>query len=145
MNMSLVLFAITLVFELIYLLLFALTIRGRGFRFWPPLSHRSWQFFVRWLLALVMAANFLFLGMLDFDSFWPPGFRVRVPPAMAMFIFASGMGIWVYVVFPLRATIGLGNRLVTSGPYHYSLNPQYLSDSLSIVGLCSLPIRGWYG
>lgn len=134
MNLSLILFAVALVFELVYLLLFALTIRGGGFRFWPPPSHRSWQFFAAWLLAAVVAVNFLFLGLLDFDSFWLPGLWVRFPAAMILFIFASMIGIWVYAVFPLRATIGLGNRLVTAGPYRYTRNPQYLSDSLSIVG-----------
>ncbi len=134
MNMSLVLFAIALVFELIYILLFALTIRGRGFRFWPPPSHRSWQFFVAWSLALVVGVNFLFLGVLDFNSFWLPGFWVRFPAAMILFIFASVIGTWVYAVFPYRATIGLGDRLITNGPYRYTRNPQYLCDSLSIVG-----------
>jgi protein-S-isoprenylcysteine O-methyltransferase Ste14 len=134
MNMSLILFVIALGFELIYLLLFTLTIRGRGFRFWPPPSHRSWQFFVSWLLALVVAANFLFLGLLDFDSSWLPGVWVRAPAAMTLFIIAAVIGIWVYTIFPLRATIGLGKRLITTGPYRYTRNPQYLSDSLSIMG-----------
>ncbi len=133
-----ILFATALVFELIYILLFALTIRGRGFRFWPPPSHRSWQFFVTWLLALIVAVNFLFLGVLDFDSFWLPGFWVRFPAALILFIFASVIGIWVYAVFPYRATMGLGNRLITTGPYHYTRNPQYLCDSCSIVGFMLL-------
>ena len=77
--MNLILFAIALVFELVYLLMFALTIHWRDFRFWPPPSRRSWQFFVAWFLAAIVAVNFLFLGLLDFDSARLPDFWPRFP------------------------------------------------------------------
>jgi protein-S-isoprenylcysteine O-methyltransferase Ste14 len=134
MNMNLILFAIALVFEFVYLLMFALTIRSRDFRFWPPPSQRSWQFFVAWFLAAIVAVNFLFLGLLDFNSAWLPDFWPRFPVAVILFIIASAIGTWAHAVFPFRATLGLGDRLVTTGPYRYSRNPQYLSDSLSILG-----------
>ncbi|MGD0707057.1 MAG: isoprenylcysteine carboxylmethyltransferase family protein [Anaerolineaceae bacterium] len=132
--MKLILFSIAFVFELIYILMFIMTIRGRGFRFWPPPSHRSWQFFVSWFLASVIAVNFIFLGLLDFDSFWLPSLWLRSPVPLAMFLFAFAIGIWIEVVFPFHATIGLGNRLITNGPYRFSRNPQYLVDSLSALG-----------
>lgn len=138
MQMTLVLFATALVFEIVYVVLFALTIRGGGFRFWPPPSPRSWQFFMAWILALIVAVNFLLLGVLDFDSFWLPGLWVRFPVALGLFIISSVIGLWVFVVYPMRTTIGLGNRLITSGPYRYTRNPQYIGDSLSILGFMIL-------
>ncbi len=134
MNMKLILFATALVFELIYLLMFAITLRGHSFRFWPPPSPQSWQFFASWSIALIVAVDFLFLGLLDFDSSWLPHFWLRLPVALIMFLPASAVGMWIYAVFPYRATMGLGNRLITNGPYHYSRNPQYLCDSLGILG-----------
>jgi protein-S-isoprenylcysteine O-methyltransferase Ste14 len=133
MNMKLLLFVVALLFEFIYILMFVLTLRGRGFRFWPPPSHRSWQFFASWFLAAIVAVNFLFLGPLDFDSFWLPDFWSRFPAAITLLIVATAIGTWVYAVFPFHATIGLGIRLITAGPYHYSRNPQYIGDSLSIL------------
>lgn len=132
--MNLLLFFIALGFELIYILMFALTIRGPHFRFWPPPSARSWQFFVAWLLAAVVGVIFLFLGVLDFESFQFSSFWGRLPVAMSLLVLASLLGIWIYAVFPFRATMGLGNRLITRGPYRYSRNPQYISDSMSILG-----------
>jgi len=132
--MNLLLFVTAVVFELVYLLLFTLTINLPGFRFWPPPSPRSWQFFSAWLMAGIVAVNFLFLGMLDFDSSFLPGLRSRFPVAMIFFVIGSAIGAWSSLVFGLRATIGLGDTLIIKGPYRYTRNPQYISDSLNIIG-----------
>lgn len=63
-----ILFAVTVILELIYVALFVLTIKLPGFRFWPPPQARSWQFFCSWLAASLVMLNFLVLGLLDFDS-----------------------------------------------------------------------------
>jgi protein-S-isoprenylcysteine O-methyltransferase Ste14 len=128
------LFSVALAFELVYLLMFVLTIRGRGFRFWPPPSPRSWQFFASWFLALVVGAVFFFLGLLDYGSLGSAGLWLRLPVALIFFSLSTAIGIWTYAVFPFRATLGLGNRLITGGPYRYSRNPEYIGDSLAIVG-----------
>lgn len=131
--MRLILFATAIAFELFYVLMFILTIRLPSFRFWPPPSHRSWQFFVSWLVAGLVAVNFLFVGLLDFDSF-VLHHRLRFPIALLLFICGSGIGCWSFSALGLHATIGLGDELVTVGPYQYSRNPQYLGDSLNIIG-----------
>jgi protein-S-isoprenylcysteine O-methyltransferase Ste14 len=130
--MALFIFAVSL--EAIYGLLFILTMELPDFRFWPPPSHRSWQFFVSWFLALLVAVAFVFLGLYDFDSLWLPRFWLRLPFAAVGFALATAIGLWVYTVFPFRTTIGMEGGLITEGPYRYSRNPQYISDSLSIFG-----------
>ncbi len=141
-TMILVLFLFTLTLELIYILLFALTIRGGNFRFWPPPSARSWQFFVSWFLALVVVVNFLFIGLLDFDSFWLPHLWLRLPIVVILVLLSSIIGFWVYAVFPFRSTIGLGNRLVINGPYRFTRNPQYIIDIIGALGFMIL-VNSW--
>lgn len=132
--MILLLFLTALLLELIYILLFVLTIRRPPFRFWPPPCARSWQFFAAWLILGVVAVNFLFLGLLDFDSAFLPSLRDRFPVALLFFIPGSFIGTWSAVIFGQRATIGLGDKLITRGPYKFTRNPQYIGDSLTILG-----------
>jgi protein-S-isoprenylcysteine O-methyltransferase Ste14 len=140
--MIVALFAIALFFEIAYLLMFALTIRGGRFRFWPPPSPRSWQFFLAWFLALIVAVFSVFLGFLDFDSFLLPRFWIRLWFALVLILPANILGLWVEVVFPFQATIGLGDRLIIAGPYRYTRNPQYICDSLFALAYMLL-VNSW--
>lgn len=127
----------SIIIEVGYLLLFVLTIRRPGFRFWPPPSHRSWQFFASWLLAALVFVGFLFVGLLDFDSSILRAW-LRFPIGILLHISGTTIGSWSFKSLGLRATIGLGDELTTKGPYQYSRNPQYLADILQIVGFMVL-------
>jgi protein-S-isoprenylcysteine O-methyltransferase Ste14 len=136
--MAVTLFMIAVCLELIYILLFILTIRQPGFRFWPPPKAFSWQFFLAWLMAGVVGAFCLFLGMLDYNSGFLPHILLRLPFALVFSLAGTGIGCWGATVFNLRSTLGLGKRLVTRGPYQFTRNPQYLCDSLNALGFMIL-------
>ena len=124
--------------ELIYILLFIATIKLPGFRFWPPPSWRSWQFFAAWILAIIVVSIGLFLGLLDFDSGFLPALENRLPIALAFFIVGTSLGTWSYLAFGFRTTLGLGPKLILSGPYRYTRNPQYIGDSLNAIAFMLL-------
>lgn len=127
-----ILFLGSITIEIIYLALFILTIRRPDFQFWPPPSHRSWQFFTAWLLAALVFVSFFFVGLLDFNSSFLHVW-IRFPVCILLHILATIIGSWAFASFGLRATIGLGDELITKGPYRYSRNPQYLTDILHIM------------
>ncbi len=141
MNSSL-LFALAILSELVYLALFILTIKRPGFRFWPPPSWHSWQFFAAWLLALTVVLIALYLGLADHDSGPLPGFGVRWIAALLFFVPGCLLGGWAGLAFDLRATLGLGTELILRGPYRYTRNPQYISDSLNAIGYAIL-VNSW--
>ena len=151
MNETLILFWATLALELIYLVLFILTIKLPNFRFWPPPKPRSWQFFSAWLIAYVVVVNALFLGLLDFDSFVLSNLKQRLPFAIGFVVLGSAIGGWAWSTFGLRNTIGVGYKLVTRGAYRYSRNPQYIADSLGAIAYMILTnswmvcVVGWLG
>jgi len=150
-KISLILFWVTLALELIYLVLFILTIRLSNFRFWPPPKPRSWQFFSAWLMASIVVINGFFLGLLDFDSFILSHLRQRLPFAIGFIVLGSVIGGWAWSSFGLRNTIGVGYKLITHGPYRYSRNPQYIADSLGAIGYMifsnswMVVVIGWLG
>jgi len=137
-QMAVYLFISAVCLELIYTLLFILTIRRPGFRFWPPPKAFSWQFFLAWLMAGVVGAFCLFLGLLDYNSGFLPHILLRLPFAPVFSLVGTAIGCWGAAVFNLRSTLGLGKRLVTRGPYQFTRNPQCLCDSLNALGFMML-------
>jgi protein-S-isoprenylcysteine O-methyltransferase Ste14 len=132
--MAWLLLFIAITLELIYILLFIMTIKFSNFRFWPPPSVYSWQFILAWLLVGVVGVCGFLVGWLNYDSALLPDIETRLPLAGLLFVFGCGIGGWGNLALGLRATIGLSDRLVIKGPYQYTRNPQYIGDSLNIIG-----------
>jgi protein-S-isoprenylcysteine O-methyltransferase Ste14 len=131
------LFYASVLIEVVYIYLFVLTIRKPGFRFWPPPSPRSWQFFTAWILASLVFVNFFFVGLLDFNSACLDTWY-RFPIGILFHLVGTLIGSWAFAAFGTRATIGLGDKLIIRGPYQYSRNPQYIGDMLNILGFMLL-------
>jgi len=99
------------------------------------------------LLGLVV------LGIIDWNSFalhhWA---RVLVGGLlMACGFFA----LWGYLTLGAHASRGLGGDLVTTGPYRYSRNPQYVGTTPAVLGyaiicdsilalITALLVSGWF-
>ncbi len=140
--MKWILFSTAVFLELIYVLLFILTIKLPRFRFWPPPSAWSWQFILAWLMVGLVGLCGIWLGFLDLDSGFRFDFRIRLPLAGIIFVFGNTMGGWGNLALGLRGTLGLGDQLVIKGVYQYTRNPQYIGDSLNIIGFMLL-INSW--
>jgi protein-S-isoprenylcysteine O-methyltransferase Ste14 len=118
--------------------LFILTIKLPRFRFWPPPSAWSWQFVLAWLMVGVVGLCGIWVGFLDLDSGVLPDIKSRLPIAGLFFVLGNGIGGWGNLALGMRAALGLGDRLVIKGAYQYTRNPQYIGESLIIIGFMLL-------
>jgi protein-S-isoprenylcysteine O-methyltransferase Ste14 len=127
----------TLVAELLLGGSLVLTLRLPRIRIWPPPRRRSWQYVYTWGLTLVSFAGILALGVLDWNSFVLEH-CLRVPIGLGLIVSSIVLAIWAIRTLGLHASQGLGGRLVESGPYSFTRNPQYLADIGMLAGFAVL-------
>ncbi len=102
-------------------------------RVWPPPSRGSWQYRWVWSLTWLAMAGLVALGLTDWDSFlfdhW-----IRFPIGVSMVAVGLALVGWGVHSLGVQATSGLQSELVTTGPFQYSRNPQYLGEMIWIAG-----------
>ena len=103
-------------------------------RFWPPPSHRSFQYWLTWIAFWLVSAFNLGLLFLDWNSWHYPSdlrYIVGIPIAVTGLLLAS----WGIKTLGVSNTSGVKDGIVTSGPYRFTRNPQYVGDILIYLGL----------
>ncbi len=93
------------------------------------------------------------LGPVDFNSF---AFHHWARFLVGGVLMACGLfALWGYLALGVHASQGLGGEIVTTGPYRYSRNPQYVGTIPALLGyaiicnsvlafVAALLVSGWF-
>ena len=126
-------FAFTILSEVLLAGSLVLTLVVPSIQVWPPPGKNSWQYYFTWVLAIITLVGIITIGILDWNSFvieqwWR--FVIAVP----MIIAGSAFALWGVRTLSLHTSLGLKGEFITTGPYHYSRNPQYVGDIVIMIG-----------
>jgi protein-S-isoprenylcysteine O-methyltransferase Ste14 len=106
-------------------------------RVWPPPRRGSWQYWYLHLSTESAITGFLVLGVVDGRPFVStPGLRAGV--AILLVVVGAALFLWAIRTLSLRTSLGVPGTLITSGPYRYSRNPQYVGAVVLFSGLILL-------
>ena len=113
-------------------------------RRWPPQVYSFGAALPVWAATIMVAGPAIWLAVSGWGHTPLPGW-VRYGLALPAFIVANFV-VWSAVVrFGFDKTSGASGKLVTSGLYRYSRNPQYVADILMLLswGLLSASHSVW--
>ena len=111
-------------------------------RLWPPPGRGSWPHLLTWAsFWTVIGINVLLLLM--YWNSWvfqsPLRFIIGVPLVMLGGLLAG----WGVVTVGWKNTSGLKGGFVSTGPYRFTRNPQYLGDIVCFVGVSVIANSLW--
>ncbi len=103
-------------------------------RIWPPPGRGSWQHRLTWAcFYLVFALNAALL-IFDWNS-WLFENNLRLIVGIPLALIGALLVSWGVVALGVKNSFGLKGGFVSSGPYRFTRNPQYLGDIFLFVGL----------
>jgi protein-S-isoprenylcysteine O-methyltransferase Ste14 len=103
-------------------------------RLWPPPAKGSWQYRLTWIFFYsVFGLN---AGLLIFDwNAWILQSNLRFVIGLPLAVLGTLLLIWGVNTLGTRNTSGIKNGFITTGPYAFTRNPQYLGDMVLFIGL----------
>jgi protein-S-isoprenylcysteine O-methyltransferase Ste14 len=132
-----VLLGITLAAQLVLFLFTAISFLAPRRRIWPPPGRRSWQFYITWFLSWLAFSGVFLLAIFDENSLQFPDW-LRLAAGLPLLGSGAGLIAWGSRALSVQATLGLEGKLIRTGPYRWSRNPQYLGVCLYLVSLVFL-------
>ncbi len=132
--MNLWLFALILVADFSLFLAIAISIFFPKSRIWPPPKKDSWQQWVSWTLFTIVMFGVPLIGLLDFQSL---GYGNWIQFLVGGLLFAFGLSIdlWGTKTLSAQQSLGEKGKIITSGPYRYTRNPQYVGFIILYSGM----------
>ena len=132
--MRFLLLAVILLIQIIVLLGIGISIFFPRFRIWPPKRKSSWQFIVSWIFSSVAMIGVPLVGIFDLETL---GFShwSRFLIGGILFFLGAGFASWGSLVLSGYQSLGFRRELITSGPYRFSRNPQYVGSIIMYVGI----------
>jgi len=132
--MTSALFGFILTADLLLLLVMVISIFFPRSRIWPPPKKGSWQQWVSWVLFTIVMFGVPLIGILDFQSlghgqwtqFWVGGL---------LFVLGLGIDLWGTKTLSAQQSLGEKGKIITSGPYRYTQNPQYVGFIILYIGI----------
>ncbi|MCP5412067.1 MAG: isoprenylcysteine carboxylmethyltransferase family protein [Alphaproteobacteria bacterium] len=105
-----------------------------SWRIWPPpIGKASWQFWLVWTFVILLVTGDMIVAVLDSGSLGLSAlYRVI---GIVMIILGNCLAWWGVALLGGWTTTGLAGPIVTTGPYRFSRNPQYLGDALIVIGV----------
>ena len=103
-------------------------------RIWPPPYRFSWQHSLTWVCFFMVVGVNIALLFLDWNS-WIFYSDLRFIIGIPVTLLGGLLAVWGLVVLGVMNSSGLKDGFVSSGPYRFTRNPQYLGDIIFLVGV----------